>query len=770
MPTDSRPSKRSRSRTSRTWIWPAGRSLRRRSNGSATSPGTWSRPFGSALLRRVVESDLGTAESTEGQARASLAKRASLDPSDLALELALCAFGIDLGFGISLGWFRLGLLDPALVDLDRVDPVDATDRLADEAASLSDVLANDTMIADAGATDRRLRLLASLRRFRPGLAAALAFDPGDPFGAAMRTIAETDAGLARAIGPVLPLAAKATTVTPDRGQRASISALVGDETAAGELRGAAKRLVHQLQTAPLTPRGPGFVTVRPSNQRLGRAVTWLIPSLFPEQAADMLGEPRHTVGHVREARQPGARRRDRQYLCGLAGRDREQPGGRGRVAGPDARARPQQARPKAGREGARGCRGAGWDGRGRAGGAVTADLRRRPGWTARPRLRFVERRDRGRDRRSGADLMDRRERRGCGPSLRGACATAPRATWPTWWRSPTTSARPWETSGGASSSSWPRSAAGPSPSGGRGITNTRSAGSRVGASSGASRDRRSRPKRWRPATVGWPTVRAEPCRCRRTTRRSSCGIRSRRRTIRSTSGAHLVVTRRITQPFKQAFRETYRIDLRSGGDGVLDRRFADRPLAYAQMRALMGARGWSAPMLGPFDQGDRSVGFRDFVRAGLRAELDHVPAGLGDPRDRVDYARSGAVRFTTGVDDRRSPMLLADVPPRVLSEALRDVDLFTSVPDLLRRPSSSTDDEASQLVAVRGRRLAAARPDASAREASRHRRALAASGERGRGVGDLARDRRDGPADRRTGGRGRLAGPVARGRVSPHRR
>ena len=43
------------------------------------------------------------------------------------------------------------------------------------------------------------------------------------------------------------------------------------------------------------------------------------------------------------------------------------------------------------------------------------------------------------------------------------------------------------------------------------------------------------------------------------------------------------------------------------------------------------------------------------------------------------------------------------------------MDLFTSVPDLLRRPSSSTDDEVSQLVAVRAdalRRLVPTLPHA----------------------------------------------------------
>ena len=71
-----------------------------------------------------------------------------------------------------------------------------TDDVADEASALAEVLANDTMVLDAGATDRRLRLLVMLERRRPGSAATLAFDPGDPFGAAMRMIA----GTARSMG------------------------------------------------------------------------------------------------------------------------------------------------------------------------------------------------------------------------------------------------------------------------------------------------------------------------------------------------------------------------------------------------------------------------------------------------------------------------------------------------------------------------------------------------------------------------------------------
>ena len=242
------------------------------------------------LLRRIVESELGTAASAEGQVRAGLGTMSPLGPSDLALELALCAFGIDLGHGVSLGWFRLGLLDPALADLERLGRVDANDAVEAEAAALADVLANDTMILEAGATDRRYRLLIALDRLRPGSTAALVFDPGDLLGASLRTVAASDEELARAIGRVLPLAAKATSVVPDRRQRASIATmLVGGESEPVP-RDAVTRVIQQLLTAQLEPRGAGFVTVRPSNQRIGRAFIWLVPSSLPDLAPDVLGD------------------------------------------------------------------------------------------------------------------------------------------------------------------------------------------------------------------------------------------------------------------------------------------------------------------------------------------------------------------------------------------------------------------------------------------------------------------------------------------------
>jgi hypothetical protein len=650
-----------------------------------------------ALLRRIVESDVGAAESPQGHVRARLADLARLGIDDLALELALCAFGVDLGFGVTLAWRRVALLDPTVADLDRLGRVDGIERLALEAARLAEILANDTMILDPVATERRLRLLGSIERLRPGTAAALAFDRGDPFGAAMGTIAETDEAFSRALGAILPLARKATSVLPERGQRASISTLVTDETATRALRGAATRLVQRLLIAPLTPRGPGLVPVRPSNQRLVRAVVGLVPSLLPGEAADVLGEVGVRMGTSGQ-RDNQARDAAVAGSCAALLGDLDDEAGVASLARMLARVRNKPVRKQVEKaltaaaertgtsveelmERSLPTFGVGPDGRRvfdfdawTAEIRIEADGHVRVSWTdgdAEP-----------------ADDPPRRLREDAAGEVAGVAAVADdiRAT----------------------------------------LSDERH---RLEGLLGD--DRRWSVAEWRRRFLEHPLGRVHGRRTiwRFTGPSATLEAITADGSVTDPAGAvvsmlpdeatveiwhpveasadsvdrwrHQVVTRRVTQPFKQAFRETYRIDLRSGADGVLDRRFADRPLAYGRMRALMGSRGWTAPMLGPFDQGDRATAFKDLARAGLRAELLHTPAGLGDRRERVEYARSGSLRFTKGTDDGRSPVLLADVPPRVLSEALRDVDLFTSVPDPMRRPSSATEGDGSPPLAVR---------------------------------------------------------------------
>ena len=133
----------------------------------------------------------------------------------------------------------------------------------------------------------------------------------------------------------------------------------------------------------------------------------------------------------------------------------------------------------------------------------------------------------------------------------------------------------------------------------------------------------------------------------------------------------------VVQPFDQVERLVYVTD--GAPDAVGDRRFAGRVVDYHQFRALAGARGWTAPMLGPWDQGDRAVAYRDAPTAGVRAEFGHVPEDDQDLSAMVDTARTGTVRFTRRVGGSRAPVPFRDLPARLVSETLRDVDLFTTI-------------------------------------------------------------------------------------------
>ncbi len=142
-----------------------------------------------------------------------------------------------------------------------------------------------------------------------------------------------------------------------------------------------------------------------------------------------------------------------------------------------------------------------------------------------------------------------------------------------------------------------------------------------------------------------------------------------------------VVAAGIVQPIAQVLRDTY---LASPGQ-LQDGRFADRPLGYRQLRALLRSRGWAGAALGPWDQGDTGSVERAIVPDRWIAELDLIAVGRARPDETVTMVRSGAVRILRADRPNRIPERLDQVPPRVLSEVLRDVALFTSVADPTRR-------------------------------------------------------------------------------------
>jgi len=131
-----------------------------------------------------------------------------------------------------------------------------------------------------------------------------------------------------------------------------------------------------------------------------------------------------------------------------------------------------------------------------------------------------------------------------------------------------------------------------------------------------------------------------------------------------------VIDARIPQPFKQVFREVYLI-------GETERaatscgRFAGHPLIARRAFALLRGRGYSPR---------RGDAVNDWPSHHVRVHLhwaapDEDAGRLLARTDAADSVTSGAVWFES---ERGESLRLADVPPIVFSETLRDADLLAS--------------------------------------------------------------------------------------------
>ncbi len=122
------------------------------------------------------------------------------------------------------------------------------------------------------------------------------------------------------------------------------------------------------------------------------------------------------------------------------------------------------------------------------------------------------------------------------------------------------------------------------------------------------------------------------------------------------------------QPFKQIFRELYLLTEAERQDDVISRRYAGQQTQARQAMALLGQRGWVADMY----EGDAT---RTFHERGLTATLSSLYGGMpeGDALtlDGVSFHRAG--------DPWGKPVPLAETPPLVFSEVMRDLDLVVSV-------------------------------------------------------------------------------------------
>lgn len=167
----------------------------------------------------------------------------------------------------------------------------------------------------------------------------------------------------------------------------------------------------------------------------------------------------------------------------------------------------------------------------------------------------------------------------------------------------------------------------------------------------------------------------------------------------------------ITQPFKQAHREVYLLTDAERATGTYSNRFAAHFLRQHQFHSLAAIRGWRNKLrLAVDDEAPPAV--RELPQWGLRAEYWITGDGGEHYDDITDSGsflrlRTDQVRFYP-VDapqnsahccggeyrmwlrdgaDPVEPLPLTDIPPLVLSEVLRDVDLFVGVASVGNDPT-----------------------------------------------------------------------------------
>ncbi|GAA2321671.1 DUF4132 domain-containing protein [Streptomyces kunmingensis] len=167
----------------------------------------------------------------------------------------------------------------------------------------------------------------------------------------------------------------------------------------------------------------------------------------------------------------------------------------------------------------------------------------------------------------------------------------------------------------------------------------------------------------------------------------------------------------ITQPFKQAHREVYLLTDAERATGTYSNRFAAHIVRQHQFHSLAAVRGWRNKLRLCVDD-EAPPATRELPQWGLRAEywIEGEGEEYGvDTTDSGSYLRlrTDQVRFypidapensahcyggeyRMWLRDRVEPvepLPLAEIPPVVLSEVLRDVDLFVGVASVGNDPT-----------------------------------------------------------------------------------
>lgn len=138
-----------------------------------------------------------------------------------------------------------------------------------------------------------------------------------------------------------------------------------------------------------------------------------------------------------------------------------------------------------------------------------------------------------------------------------------------------------------------------------------------------------------------------------------------------------ILTNEITQPFKQVFREIYRITDAELASEIHSSRFGGHILKQAQFHALVTQRGWAQTRGGGWDGG--------YDTEATKAIKPHDFSVRFQTEPFEEYGMSSSGIFECVQSENLyfyregKPLALNTIDSVVLSEVLRDVDLFVSV-------------------------------------------------------------------------------------------
>ncbi|MBC6994103.1 DUF4132 domain-containing protein [Neolewinella lacunae] len=142
------------------------------------------------------------------------------------------------------------------------------------------------------------------------------------------------------------------------------------------------------------------------------------------------------------------------------------------------------------------------------------------------------------------------------------------------------------------------------------------------------------------------------------------------------------IARQLTQPLKQAFREVYLLTLAEENTRTYSNRMAAHLLKQHQFAQLARGRGWTYSLIGAFDHGMATQPcYQELQEVGIRAEYLIQELDNRDGFNQMgiwNVVGTDQVRFFN-LNNGREVLELVRVPPIVLSEVLRDTDLFVGV-------------------------------------------------------------------------------------------